>query len=287
MLRSPVTEGNYAATADVLDDGTVEKSGSGQAVWETEFVRPAIWIDTENAVFGKAETPDEDAGKTEDDKTEDDKTDALVGQHVDFGTYEQDGDASNGAEAISWQVKAVEDGKALLISDKALAYMPYNNEQHDVTWETCSLRSWLNNDFCGQAFTEQEQKSLLLTTLQNAGNPDYGSRDGADTQDYVFLLSFDDIKQYYGLSSGTMKEANEALKVQASEAAWQTVQVRTEKGDNGEGNWWLRTLGDTGNLPCEAYVSSDGHVASGGSLVYSGEFVRPAIWVELSALEET
>lgn len=41
---------------------------------------------------------------------------AGVGSTVALGSYEQDGDTSDGAEPIEWRVLAVEGGRALLIS---------------------------------------------------------------------------------------------------------------------------------------------------------------------------
>jgi uncharacterized repeat protein (TIGR02543 family) len=64
-----------------------------------------------------------------------------------FGTYEQDNNLANGAEDIEWLVLEKKDGKALLLSKYALVTKPYNEEDTDVTWESCTLRSWLNGEF--------------------------------------------------------------------------------------------------------------------------------------------
>ena len=72
---------------------------------------------------------------------------AKIGSHVVFGKYEQDDDASNGKEPIEWIVLAKEKDRALLISKYGLAAQQYNTEWTDETWETCSLRKWLNETF--------------------------------------------------------------------------------------------------------------------------------------------
>lgn len=76
---------------------------------------------------------------------------AKVGDYVFFGAYEQDNNTANGKENIEWLVLEVKDGKALVTSKYALDCKPYNTSYTDVTWENCTLRRWLNNDFiqCG------------------------------------------------------------------------------------------------------------------------------------------
>ncbi|MDY6017558.1 MAG: TIR domain-containing protein, partial [Oscillospiraceae bacterium] len=76
---------------------------------------------------------------------------AKAGDYVFFGAYEQDNSASNGKEHIEWLVLEVKDGKALVISKYALDCKQYNTNYTDVTWEACTLRRWLNNDFINAA----------------------------------------------------------------------------------------------------------------------------------------
>lgn len=82
---------------------------------------------------------------------------AKPGDTVFLGTYEQDNNTSNGKEDIAWRVLSTSDDKILVISDKVLDCQPYNTSDADVTWETCSLRKWLNNDFLNAAFVTGEQ----------------------------------------------------------------------------------------------------------------------------------
>ena len=123
-----------------------------------------------------------------------------VGDHIEFGTYEQDGDESNGAEPISWEVLDIEDGKALVISDYALEMMAYNEEYENTTWEDCTLRKWLNKDFYKGAFTEKEQEYIERSRIENTDHFRFGTEGGEDTKDYVFLLSLDEVMKYYDIS---------------------------------------------------------------------------------------
>lgn len=67
-----------------------------------------------------------------------------VGSIIEFGTYEQDGDTTNGKEPIQWKVKAVDDNKLTLLSEHGLDAKKFNEESASVSWETCTLRTWLN-----------------------------------------------------------------------------------------------------------------------------------------------
>ena len=112
----------------------------------------------------------------------------TIGSIVTFGRYEQDGDKENGPEEIEWVVLDVQDGKALLLSKYGLEAKPYNTEYTDVTWETCTLRAWLNSDFLNKAFSAEEQSAILTTTVDNSssqGYNDLNSIDGNNTRDKI------------------------------------------------------------------------------------------------------
>ena len=51
-----------------------------------------------------------------------------------FGNYPQG--ASGEIQALEWRVPAVEDSKALVISEKLLDCVYYNERDTSVTWET-------------------------------------------------------------------------------------------------------------------------------------------------------
>lgn len=122
-----------------------------------------------------------------------------VGEHYTFGTYEQDNNKSNGAEPIEWRVLAVEDGKALLITEKLIDCKKYNDTLTAITWETSTLRKWLNDDFFNKSFSIEEQAKIALVTNQNPDNPSYGTKGGNDTQDKIFVLSIDEEKNIFHL----------------------------------------------------------------------------------------
>ena len=68
-----------------------------------------------------------------------------IGSYIRFGHYPQTAGGGDYAE-IEWLVLDIDeaDHKALLISRYGLDCIQYNRRKASVTWETCSLRAWLN-----------------------------------------------------------------------------------------------------------------------------------------------
>ena len=97
---------------------------------------------------------------------------AQVGDIIEIGSFEQDGDETNGAEPIEWQVLAEEDGKKLLLSKYIL--MPLGNMMYDefpgdgvnYTWKECGIRTYLNGEFYESAFTDAERALIAETELR-------------------------------------------------------------------------------------------------------------------------
>lgn len=59
--------------------------------------------------------------------------------------------------------------KILLLSHDTIDRKAFNEKYESSTWETCSLRTWMNNVFINSAFTKTEQKivpSLTISTLE-------------------------------------------------------------------------------------------------------------------------
>ena len=117
--------------------------------------------------------------------------------YVEFGTYEQDGKSSNGAEPIEWEVVYEDKNGMLLMSRYVLDLVPFEETDKDTSWEDSYLREWLNDDFYYTAFTSDEQTLIDLYYCENNDNDWYGVDAGNDTYDYVFVLSLDEILDYY------------------------------------------------------------------------------------------
>ena len=92
-----------------------------------------------------------------------------IGDTIEFGTYEQDNDESDGKEPIEWIVLEKEDGCVFLISEYCLEYRAYNTDSEDVTWENSALREWLNDNFIDEAFSSEEKEMIITQTVENPG----------------------------------------------------------------------------------------------------------------------
>ncbi len=190
---------------------------------------------------------------------------AVAGDMVTFGTYEQDNRTNNGKENIEWIVLAKEHDKVLIISKYALDYQPYHSDHLAVTWETSSLRKWLNETFVSSAFSSDEQGMIERTTVSADKNPSYDTPAGNSTTDKVFLLSITEVDKYLGTSK-------------AARQCQETKYANAQNIFHVSGYWWLRTPG-SGSARA-ARVDADGSFYNDASVTYKS-YIRPALWISL------
>lgn len=199
----------------------------------------------------------------------------AVGNYVTFGSYPQTADGDD-MTAIEWLVLAREGKKALLISRYGLDAQNYHSEDTAITWQTCSLRTWLNSTFLNKAFTATEQSAILMTNVDNSkAQGYYGYSDGGNnTEDKVFLLSYAEAHKYLGI---TYDGDNKELSVEATAYA---KERGVATSDDNRIWWWLRS---PGRVQREAILARPvGDIYS--SYVYlSMVAVRPALWVDIGA----
>ena len=215
----------------------------------------------------------------------------TIGGIVTFGRYEQDGNEENGPEEIEWIVLDVQDGKVLLLSKYGLEVKPYNTEHTEVTWETCTLRAWLNSDFLNKSFSAEEQSAILTTEVDNSCAQDYSkwsTSGGNNTQDKIFLLSYAEANQYLGV---TFEDRNNTLsRVTPTDyaiktGAWTSDSYQTADGKSA-GWWWLRSPGNYLNPGSAAGVDYDGSIYSDDVSHIDSTVARPAFWLDLNAADE-
>ncbi len=232
-------------------------------------------VNEEVAVEEDQESADVENGSDEqtiEDTQELNLAEAKVGDIITFGAYEQDGDES-AKEPIEWKILAISDNKALVISDKVLDVKKYNEEKTDVTWETCSLRTWLNNDFMAEAFDDAEKEQIAEVTVTTEDNAINGADGGNDTNDKLFLLSLEEVYEYYGTSFEVARKAAPTAYAESNGVS----------GYDNRAYWWLRTPGSTSNQAC--IVNRGGNADKmyyenvDGSLNQTYPGVRPAMWL--------
>ncbi|MEY8315072.1 DUF6273 domain-containing protein [Adlercreutzia muris] len=230
---------------------------------------------------------------------------------VSFGTYQ--------GQAISWLKLAEQDGKTLLVSECVLDAVPYDDgaagyawsvqsprPAEDVQWADSSVRAWLNGEFLNAAFSADEQGAIAAMTLTDTKNnvshtgataADASVHVAEETTDKVFLLSVAEAKQYFANNAARLAHPTDY-------AVSQGVYVGTaSNADQPEGAavWWLRSngyyAGYASVVTDDGYVHGDGYRMAGelhdGFEDHGSELkselggnvgIRPAIWVETSAL---
>lgn len=227
-----------------------------------------------------------------------------------FGNYWQndtngDGTADRNDEKqpIKWRVLSVNGDDAFILADQNLDAKAYNETYTDVTWENCTMRSWLNgygasankdekdftsDSFLDNAFSAAEQEAIQTTSVVNENNPYYGTDGGNDTLDKVYVLSISEINNVeYGFKSifdgrdtDTRKAKNSAYTVKQGGNNWTYMAAPIL----GYGCWHLRSLGE------DKYQSSIVQVNGETNGCYnfisvkdSSIAVRPALHINLSS----
>ncbi len=189
-----------------------------------------------------------------------------------FGNFYQD-TAGNELTPIEWLVLDEKDGYSLLLSKQIIASLGWVNEgRNDITWAETDLSQWLDNEFFNTAFKEDEQGAIASYDVTQPQNPRYDTPAGEPTIDKVSLLSYQELIKY--MPTDLERKAAPTAYAQAL-GCYQNV--------DGDSAWWLRSPGPIPTVP--------EHLASWGNLGARTHYtddstigVRPAIWVETSAL---
>jgi hypothetical protein len=187
----------------------------------------------------------------------------TAGQVIPFGGYD-------------WRVLEVKDGRALLLSDKVLEQRRYHDTPQFITWADSDIRAYLNGELFN-SFNEADKARVVQVTNTNPDNPWWGTAGGEDTDDYIFLLSLDELIHYFGDADQLIKPAGER------EYTWGFYGAHADARIAPGQWWWLRSPGGgSGNA---AGVNDVGGVDVGGVGVASANLsgsVRPALWLNLS-----
>ena len=223
-----------------------------------------------------------------------------------FGNYWQndtngDGvaDKNDEKQPIKWRVLSVNGDDAFVLADQNLDAKQYNETNTDITWENCTMRSWLNgygasanknekdftdDNFINNAFSAAEQEAIQTTGVVNEDNPYYETDGGNNTEDKVYLLAISEASNaLYGFNSkyntnSKTRETKNTEYTKKSDAYTYTI----DSSYSGNGYWWLRTPG--GACCSASSVCYDGHGYSDYFIVNdTGVAVRPAFHINLSS----
>jgi|GEM_PF-579914 len=174
-----------------------------------------------------------------------------------------------------WRVLDVQDGKALIISDKLLERRPYRYYDENITWADSEIRAYLNGEFYN-SFSTADRARIVQITNQNPDNPWHGTPGGVDTRDRIFLLSLDELVRYFG-DSGRLQ----TIPAKKSNIDDQFTENRIAYDMDGKTPfWWLRSPGIDSRHA--AGVDFRGFISvNGANVVWPIYGVRPAMWITL------
>lgn len=195
----------------------------------------------------------------------------TIGDYITFGHCKQ---SSNKYEDIEWLVLDKKDNNFLIISKYVIDSRAYNNELENVTWETCTIREWLNKSFLSFYFSEEEISLVKETRVKADSNPECNTDPGNDTIDKVFLLSAKEANKYFS--------SDEERRCVPTDYATKRGVITSKKCSiNGQPtcNWWLRTPGY--DQSCAVEVSGKGTINFdyGEDVYYEDNGMRPAMWI--------
>ena len=195
-------------------------------------------------------------------------------------------------EPLQWIVLETVGSDSIIISNKVIdGGRKYSDLYGECTWETSSIRDWLNGtrdydartgsayntqlNFINRAFTSDEISRIQTVSLTAADNETYGTDGGASTTDKIYLLSAAEFEEYFKAEDSEIN----AMAYATDYAVARGVSV----GEDSEANWWLR---DPGAKTYMLGVNRAGTVTEGGYSVHdTTEGIRPVLRVPTSLLE--
>lgn len=275
-MYRPITQVNY--NGDIIYTGMPlcsesEKGGVRPAMWvridelPTSSTSPGLLPVGDGIIPEDVWLPGGPHGKNPEDDVTSPDANFKPGDIAYIGLY-RTADYTDSENLLEWRVLDVQGNRALIILPYGLDGLPYHQRGGEATWETSSIRAWLNGEFYNTAFGNDEKSHILLTEVINTNNPENGNDAGNDTQDKIFLLSYNEASKYY-------RNTADRFLAPSSYAATQGVWFNPE---NSGTNWWLRTPGHYPNSAM--YIDDNGEFSLVGALTESPKgAVRPAMWV--------
>ena len=217
---------------------------------------------------------------------------AEVGDIVQMGTYEQDGDTET-EDPIYWDVLDKDGDSILIISHDVIGYQRFSDSYNCVIWEDSQIRTWLNEEFYTDTFDKETQACIKESVLENPSIAGYvtGADESiwesrGDTTDRIFLLSWKEIERYYGhklpKAEALLCKPSKAVLQRYEEIKQQRVREKIPFAESApdvtEGiSWMLRSTGKSQNQI--SIIRGDGYYSQCMADYYQG--VRPAMWIDV------
>ncbi|MDO4978237.1 MAG: DUF6273 domain-containing protein [Eubacteriales bacterium] len=198
-------------------------------------------------------------------------------------------------EPIKWRVLNISGEKALLLADITLDCQKYYPDLSSTTWETSTIRSWLNGygnesnaygvdysnkNFIDFAFSINEKSAIFNSEVVDDTNVAGEKK----TIDKVFLfsekeVSNSDVTQKYGFPNNRASNLNRSSK-SSTYAKAMGIYSGTYSNELGNCEWLLRSkTDDKFYIKC---VNQYGAINDFNKVTYAGCGVRPALNINLS-----
>lgn len=202
--------------------------------------------------------------------------DYRIGSIIEFGPYK-------------WRVLDRQQDKVLILSEDMVTQLPFNDKSGEVTWSESLVRRYLNGEFY-LSFSESERLAIKPVLNKNQDNQWYHSEGGQDTEDYIFLLSIEEVTcKYFGDSRKNLEHPSSKQRYWFQRKDENNIKRQARFQDQSWW-WWLRSPGRDNKRA--VYVHGDGNIGiqGNGTYKYSSKTihpltrenhggVRPALWL--------
>ena len=184
-----------------------------------------------------------------------------IGDEILFGRFPEKEDYI--MSPLKWRVLDKTEDAVLIITVDCIISLSDSLKQKGV-WASSSARKLLNEGFYNTAFTDTEKSQILIHTVSTPRNKSQRIDGGPDTEDHVFLLSVEEVKQYMPTNESQESTPTEYARKKDMRQTW--------------GFWQLRTPGKSSFGPVAVH-DFGGFSAMTGNYVGSG-YLRPAMWIK-------
>ena len=210
-----------------------------------------------------------------------------VGDTITFGVrYNVIGDLV----PLKWEVVALdeENNKILIRTQQIIDGQPFGLNEEETSWEDSYLRSWLNNEFYYNQFTESERLAIAETVFT------YGDK---DVTDKVFIPSYEeaasiDNDRYYrakateyafrqGVTVYNSYHIDHPVRTQRNTYRYDSDDSYTSRysNENSYCSWWLRPAYGKRITIIDGWGDYEAVAPNSYDSIYG---VRPALWLDLS-----
>ena len=214
-----------------------------------------------------------------------------VGDVVTFGEYchyNNMYDVYYDNNPLKWLVLERSDEKVLLISLQCVDIFYYvsrdaclEQKNMEFVWENSSIRKFLNHALMYSMFQQEELSCICETVVYTPDNPMYGTEGGADTTDYLFLLSIEEAQKYFS----TDLERRTQIVPDVELPQYDLMPHQHYLNTTDYYDWWLRSPGESSEKA--ACIGRFGDIMMEGQYVDTEDVsIRPAMWIDLNKVKE-